>query len=533
MEPLETREVLSWTLSGGVLQYEGSDGAEGGDIVAIRDYQGWILAAEVVRDGRVISQADVFSRDSVEVVRLNLRGGSDVVSVHNLGKPLVVDLGPGNDALQVVDGAHGPTPVIAVGGDGADRMTTGDADDLLIGGPGAVDALAAAWLADAPRWQKAVDVRKLMERVAAFGDEPTDVLDGGRGFNALSSTGAWEYAFDQWNAGALHRVATEDELRQALAALRSGDRLEVAPGRYDVGFDLVGDYSGVTIVGLGESAADVVLTGIRWRVDAFDAPFVLRNLAYDATGMSTTSSFGPTMTRLAGQVVLDRIEGFGHTAQPANLLYFETKQNRPTEALILHSYFHDVSRDIVSTGGNGQPHDVNRASSVTVLETTARRSGPQWDDQVLTAHGGLRLIAIGGRFADAAHHVIAPDRTTRIDLYWTTVAAESRTSGVSILTASERYGCTFLDVSTMRVFGRMENCVISTAMLRSGRCVHAEGGAVLIGNRFVYANPGGGTTGILVNGPGVAIVDCVFVDWRGKEIDENGFEPLVEGCLYL
>jgi hypothetical protein len=533
MERLENREVLSWTLSEGVLHYEGSDGAEGGDVVAVVDYQGQIVAVEIMRDGRFVSQGGVFARDGVEAVRLDLRGGSDAVSVHNLGKPLLVDLGSGNDSLQVVDGAHGPTPVVAVGGDGDDRMTTGDADDLLIAGRGDVDALARAWLADAPRWQRTVDVRKLMERVAAVGDESIDVLEGGRGFNALSSDGAWEYTFDQWNAGAVHRVAAEDELRTALAQLRPGDRLEIAPGRYQVGFDLFGDFSGVTIVGTGDSAADVVLTGIRWGVDAYDAPFVLRNLAYDATGMSTIPSLGPTMTRFGGQVVLDRIEAFGRTAQPANLIYFETTQSRPTEALILHSYFHDASRDVVSTRGNGQPYDVTRLSSLTVLETTARRSGAQWDDQVLTAHGGFRLIAIGGYFADAAHHVVAPDRMTRIDLYWTTVAAEARTSGVSILTASERYGCTFLNVTTMRVFGRMENCVISTAMLRSGRCIYAEAGALLIGNRLEYANPGGGTTGVVVSGPGVAIVDCVFVGWGGKEIDENGFDPLIEGCLFL
>ena len=70
--------------------------------------------------------------DATNGLRVNGGGGNDVIHAGRAGAPVILDGGPGHDAL-----TGGPLADLLIGGDGNDRAFGGPGHDMLIGGGGA------------------------------------------------------------------------------------------------------------------------------------------------------------------------------------------------------------------------------------------------------------------------------------------------------------------------------------------------------------------------------------------------------------
>ena len=146
VECLEIRALLSATLSGGVLEVTGTEGA---DIIQLN-----LADEETIAVGLVGSPGMAFSRNEVSVVVVRGLGGDDWLLVADgsaedgepaFDVPLVLDGGPGDDLLSrgprattpaTFIGGPGDDTINASGGGGANVVSGGPGDDTITGGPG-------------------------------------------------------------------------------------------------------------------------------------------------------------------------------------------------------------------------------------------------------------------------------------------------------------------------------------------------------------------------------------------------------------
>lgn len=139
LETLESREVMSSSLSGGVLRV---DAGAGSDVIRLEPaFSGSTAVIRVTENG----SARDYAASAVRGVQVFANGGSDRVSVALTTHGVYVDGGAGNDTI--AGGAAGDE---LRGGDGDDKLYGNGGNDRLFGQNGAdwSDAGSAGELAD-------------------------------------------------------------------------------------------------------------------------------------------------------------------------------------------------------------------------------------------------------------------------------------------------------------------------------------------------------------------------------------------------
>jgi Ca2+-binding RTX toxin-like protein len=169
IETLETRRLLSLTLEGSTLVFEGTENADqlaiwrngAGDLVV------WIDGNQLIAEGDLV--------DDFHAIGL---GGNDVLRVDfRLGLPSTLDGGTGDDKL-----IGGASSDLLIGGDGLDRFFGNDGNDTLNPGLGA-DQLFGAGGRDTADYSSRTDdisFNQFPDRPGGFGrvsgDDGEDIL---------------------------------------------------------------------------------------------------------------------------------------------------------------------------------------------------------------------------------------------------------------------------------------------------------------------------------------------------------------------
>ena len=130
LETLESRTLLSAEMASGVLSLTGTAGA---DVV------------ELSRDGETISavlndETHSFAAGDIHEIRIDVADGDDVVRIGDIGYPVTIFGGAGDDSItggkraDRIDGGAGADRINGRGG--ADHLTGGDGSDRILGGAG-------------------------------------------------------------------------------------------------------------------------------------------------------------------------------------------------------------------------------------------------------------------------------------------------------------------------------------------------------------------------------------------------------------
>lgn len=535
-ETLENRELLAWNVLGDVLHYDGTDGVDTSLLIGTGSA---VAVLQVVDNG--VQQFNLQFFPGVKSVEADLKGGNDSLYLSGLARPISVTAGDGDDFINTLDGAEGATSITAdlgpgndfakggtgndvlIGGIGQDSLYGEAGDDLLIGGTTDLVQVNQSWRSPQFRYQKVVSVLQ-----SSLPDGVADTLQDTTGFGVLFDETV-QYRYD--TTGTVVSVSSVAALQQALVTVQPGTRLEIASGEYDLGGLNVksSNWSGVSLVGVG----NVTLRNVKLDVQAWAAPALIKNIAVDLTGASPNPASSGYWFVRGSEFVLDSVEMYGIGTVNTAGLYFGTGTS-PSHYLVLNSNFHNEAGDLVSGGGYGSSSGVLQQSVIELLDCTGHTPGPQANNQVLTTHAGLNMAVVGGLYWEAPVNVIAPDNVTRIDLYYVTVRAGNLAAGVTVPTASQFYGCTFEDQTTLLVYGGLENCTIrSAATFRYGKLVRtAANSVVLRNNHIVCSSPGGNAVGLYLPSNDVDVIDNVFESWT-TAVQDVGLNNELLGNLYL
>ncbi len=233
IEPLEPRQLLSASISDGILQIKGTSAADSIRISRSRGTLTVLVGAEPAR---------TFAASSIDSIRIRAQGGNDNVSpAQNLRLPLVIYGGAGNDTLigtPGIDKLNGGAGNDSLSGEaGNDILRGASGNDTLAGGPHN-DILEGDDGNDQLRGNNGRDTLRggagndtllgLDDNDQLFGSAGADSLDGGDNDDILNGGADNDTLFDHSGSDIL-RGETGDDSLDSTDGLR-GDGLNGGDG---------------------------------------------------------------------------------------------------------------------------------------------------------------------------------------------------------------------------------------------------------------------------------------------------------------
>lgn len=448
----------------------------------------------------------------------DLKGGNDLV--YNISSNAVdVILGEGNDSFvdggegagSYIDGGPGNDSILGgkfndtiIGGTGLDSLNGGNGDDYIVGG----NLLHKVNLDSS---EKSLNIVNLQRYGQPQDDGELDLINGGSGFNVIFND--IERNIEIVLPGSrIISVSNTSEFQNAINGAASGDQIFLQNGIYTN--KISKNLAGVTITGSGP---ETILTNV-FQVNngGSDNPLLIENLTIDLTGLSANNWQGSSVLNSFknGVFYLDEVEVRGEAVTNTASLYFSALSDELTKGVIANSYIHNVYGDGVSTGGGT---GFNQNSIVEVYDTIGHTAGPNSNNQLLTAHFGFKLVAVGGSFSDAANNVVAPDNVSVIDLYYVSIFGGPRSANISFELPNVVYGC-YLETDSISTKGILENNTIILSYQTTA--IQAKQGAVIKNNIVINYFTSGFYRGVALRENNICVIDNVFENFNNN-------------CLYI
>ena len=439
-----------------------------------------------------------------------------------------IDAGDGND---YVDGGEGGDQIFGGAGDdvligdkGSDSLSGEEGDDLLFGGViGNATALAGIWTTwkthPIDRHTSIVAIDETVRPTTPSQDTVSDFFDPGSGFDVTYDGEARSVTMSQEFTGSGWIVTTSAALANAIANAQPGDLIYLAGGTYDYTAQPRA-LPGVTITGIGPTKT-IIRGSFIIDNQGDQRPTVIKNLTLDQTGLANVIYYQGNAYNIfsRGTFYVDTVEVKGPGISAATAVYFYGSASQPTRGYITNSYFHDTSDDILSTWGGGP----NTGSIVEIYDSTLATSGPSISNQVITANNGLSVAVIGGSIADSAANVVASDSLTPIDIFFATISAGTRNSGIYIPATNSIIHDSVIYTNTMTIYGTVEGTLIIANKPNYPVFVYVMEGATADNNYIVNNTlpvaPGLNAVPLRVIGNNATVVDNIFQYWHGLELD--------------
>lgn len=439
-----------------------------------------------------------------------------------------INTGAGND---YADGAEGYDYIqagsgddLVLGGSDPDTLLGSTGNDLIFGGTVTdYQSLQSTWAT----WQtNPIERHKLIVALSQSAipkdDGSNDSIDVGIGFDVSYNDTARSVKLSQSVTGNLWNVSTSADLVDALARAQAGDEIRIAAGEYyytPQGRKL----AGVTIV--GDGIGSTVIHGSLIIDNQNDQrPTVVSNLTLDHSGLANTTYYlGAAYNTFAqGTFYLDSIEVSGPGTNHAAAVYFWSSNTLKTRAYVSNIYVHDINDDNISTWGGGSYTD----SLVELYDVISVRAGSGVSDQCVTAHYGMPVFIVGGFFSDATSNVIAPDNQTTIDIYFATITPGNRKGGIAVQAAWSIIDSASIYNATLYVYGTVKNSTITAVQPYYPAYINMMAGSTFKNNKVVNDAPpyypGVYSRPLRIAGNNATVIDNVFEDWNGLELDFYG-----------
>jgi hypothetical protein len=497
-----------------------------------------LVALQTVRNGQSASVVQTFN----DVTRLDMQllaGNDFVYSMTSL--PVRVLGGDGDDTIQV-DGGEGGS-IDTDGGAGSDRLFGGkrndtlsgaSGDDVLIGGSGldslnggsgddlvVADAIDAALTPSGLSQEWLNTARPLNERVRTVqqiylpvSDGLADTIVDSPGFDYVPSDSPQRFRVGAQVTGVIRSVSNANQFEQAIGLALPGDQIRLAAGTYSLSSPITRNLAGVSITGAGTGQTTVL--GV-WRLDhqGDNRTTLIEGLTFNLTGQSAANGY---LTFAGGTFVLDNVEVTGIGNDTTAAVAFVKIGSPQTTGRIVNSHLHDVAADVISTSGDSVDPSNAAGSLLEVFDSRGERSGSRFQDQVLTAHFGFRVVDVGGIYSDAAQNVIAPDSWTAVSLYGTRVSPGSRSGNVQLTSYDSVIDGGVFVAGSVQIGGRMENSVVISNDPNASSLVRVRAtNAIVRKNSIIQTISGLPMIGVQSYGGGLTLTDNTFIGWNGKE----------------